>query len=72
MDQNQTIDILIEALSFYIEDDNSGVVVESQDHKIVVCKINQEVSIVPLSEIVENPDEFESGQWIKLNIEFDE
>ena len=72
MNHNLAIDVLIEALSFYIEEEGSGVVVESQDQKVVVCKINQEVSIVPLSEIIENTDDFKSGQWIKLNIDFNE
>jgi hypothetical protein len=72
MNHNLAIDVLIEALSFYIEEEGSGVVVESQDQKVVVCKINQEVSIVPLTEIVENAEDFKSGQWIKLNIDFNE
>jgi len=72
MNRNLAIDVLIEALSFYIEEEGSGVVVESQDQKVVVCKINQEVSIVPLTEIVENAEDFKSGQWIKLNIDFNE
>ena len=71
MSQDLKVNYLIEALSYYIEN-NSGVVVGESDNKSVVCKINQDVSIVPLSEILENYNDFEPGQWIKLNIEYDE
>lgn len=70
--ENPTIDILVSALSHYIEGDGDGVVVEYSDTKYIVCKLNSEVSIVPLSEVLEDEAPYEAGMFVKINIEIDE
>ena len=70
--QNPTIDILVSALYYYLEDDGDGVVIEHLDTKYIVCKIRSEVSIVPLSEVLEDEASYEAGMFVKINIEIDE
>jgi hypothetical protein len=70
--ENPTIDILVSALSYYLEDDGDGVVIEHLDTKYIVCKIRSEVSIVPLSEVLEDEASYEAGMFVKINIEIDE
>lgn len=70
--ENPTIDILVSALYYYLEDDGDGVVIEHLDTKYIVCKIRSEVSIVPLSEVLEDEASYEAGMFVKINIEIDE
>lgn len=70
--ENPTIDILVSALSFYLKEDGDGVVVEYSDTKYIVCKLISDVSIVPLSEVLEDEASYEAGMFVKINIEIDE
>lgn len=70
--ENPTVDILVSALSYYLEEDGDGVVIEHLDAKYIVCKLRSEVSIVPLSEVLEDEASYEAGMFVKINIEIDE
>jgi len=66
---------IVEALSKSIKfsmEDGEGVIVTVKEKKVVVANIGGEASIIPLSDIIDNSDQFEDGQWININTSDDE
>lgn len=65
-DNGFIVDALLKSIKFSMED-GEGVIVTVKEKKVVVANIGGEASIIPLSEIIDNSDQFEDGQWININ-----
>jgi len=70
-DNGFIVDALLKSIKFSMED-GEGVIVTVKEKKVVVANIGGEASIIPLSEIIDNSDQFEDGQWININTSDDE
>lgn len=70
-DNGFIVDALLKSIKFSMED-GEGVIVTVKEKKVVVANIGGEASIIPLSEIIDNSDQFENGQWININTSDDE
>jgi hypothetical protein len=70
-DNGFIVDALLKSIKFSMED-GEGVIVTVKEKKVVVANIGGEASIIPLSDIIDNSDQFEDGQWININTSDDE
>jgi len=70
-DNGFIVDALLKSIKFNMED-GEGVIVTVKEKKVVVANIGGEASIIPLSDIIDNSDQFEDGQWININTSDDE
>ena len=69
-DKEFIYEALLSAIQHSIEE-GEGVIVTVRDHKSIVANIGGSASIIPLTEIIDNPDDYSDGQWITINTEDD-